>query len=104
MSRKALKNRESRRHKLAEKFSSFRSELRKILKSKSEDVSIEEKIEASAKLSKLPRDSSYQGKVTVVKFVLDLEEFINKRFQLCRLCLRNLIRQGFLPGLKKSSW
>jgi len=25
-------------------------------------------------------------------------------FDMCRICFRNLAREGFIPGLKKSSW
>lgn len=27
-----------------------------------------------------------------------------RRFELCRLCLRELALQGFIPGMTKSSW
>lgn len=27
-----------------------------------------------------------------------------RKFQLCRLCLRELALQGFIPGMTKSSW
>ena len=27
-----------------------------------------------------------------------------RKFQMCRICFRNLASQGKLPGVKKSSW
>lgn len=29
---------------------------------------------------------------------------ILSQFKLCRICFRELAHQGFLPGVKKSSW
>jgi small subunit ribosomal protein S14 len=29
---------------------------------------------------------------------------VYRRFRLCRICLRNLARQGLVPGLVKASW
>ncbi len=29
---------------------------------------------------------------------------VYRRFQLCRVCLRELALQGFIPGMTKSSW
>lgn len=102
MSRQALKNREERRHKLAEKYAAFRSQLRAVLKSK--ENSMQEKMEASGKLSKLPRDSSLSRQSNRCKICDRPRGVFHKRFQLCRLCLRHLARLGRLPGLRKSSW
>jgi small subunit ribosomal protein S14 len=30
--------------------------------------------------------------------------FILGKFQLCRICFRELANQGLLPGVRKSSW
>jgi small subunit ribosomal protein S14 len=27
-----------------------------------------------------------------------------RKFQMCRICLRNLARRGLIPGLMKASW
>jgi small subunit ribosomal protein S14 len=29
---------------------------------------------------------------------------LNKMFGLCRICLRELAHEGFIPGMTKSSW
>ncbi len=29
---------------------------------------------------------------------------VYRRFKLCRLCLRDLAREGLIPGLVKASW
>ena len=49
-------NREVKRAKLAEKYAATREELKKIISSQTADY--DEKMEAAAKLQKLPRDSS----------------------------------------------
>ncbi|PTT35330.1 30S ribosomal protein S14, partial [Stenotrophomonas sp. HMWF022] len=56
MAKTSMVNRDIKRKKLAEKFAVKRAALKKIVSSP--DASYEEKIEASTKLSKLPRDSS----------------------------------------------
>ena len=27
-----------------------------------------------------------------------------RKFQICRICLRNLASEGFIPGMRKASW
>ncbi|MDR1520961.1 MAG: type Z 30S ribosomal protein S14 [Planctomycetota bacterium] len=29
---------------------------------------------------------------------------VYKKFQICRICLRNLANRGEIPGMRKSSW
>ncbi|MDR2392139.1 MAG: type Z 30S ribosomal protein S14 [Planctomycetota bacterium] len=29
---------------------------------------------------------------------------VYKKFQICRICLRNLANKGEIPGMRKSSW
>ena len=29
---------------------------------------------------------------------------VYRKFQLCRICFRNLALQGLIPGVKKASW
>lgn len=29
---------------------------------------------------------------------------VYRKFNLCRVCLREMANQGFIPGLRKSSW
>ncbi|MBP5256883.1 MAG: type Z 30S ribosomal protein S14 [Mycoplasma sp.] len=29
---------------------------------------------------------------------------VNRKFRLCRICMRELAYKGAIPGLKKSSW
>jgi small subunit ribosomal protein S14 len=29
---------------------------------------------------------------------------VYRRFKLCRICLRNMARQGLIPGMTKASW
>jgi small subunit ribosomal protein S14 len=29
---------------------------------------------------------------------------VYRKFRICRICLRNLVHQGKVPGLRKASW
>ena len=29
---------------------------------------------------------------------------VQRKFGLCRICLRNIAHEGLIPGVKKSSW
>lgn len=63
MAKTSMIHRDIKRAKLAKKFAGKRDALKKILSS--QDASYEEKIDASTKLQKLPRDSSPTATATV---------------------------------------
>lgn len=102
MARISLINKESLRQQLASKFRGKRDELRNTLKSQT--ATLDEKMEASAQLTKLPRDSSICRQSNRCRICGRAHGVFSRRFKVCRLCLRNLARQGMLPGLIKSSW
>jgi small subunit ribosomal protein S14 len=102
VARISLINKESLRQQLATKFRAKRDALRNTLKS--QNATLDEKMEASAKLTKLPRDSSVCRQSNRCRICGRSHGVYSRRFKICRLCLRNLARQGMLPGIVKSSW
>lgn len=80
---------------------SVRKKLKAIVKDKS--VSIEEKIQASIRLSELPRNSS-PTRVRNRCAVTGRPRGYHRKFGMSRIALRDLGASGLIPGLTKSSW
>lgn len=59
-------------------------------------------IEAGAKLSKLPRNSS-KIRLTTRCQECGRPRAVYRRFGLCRICLRNYARLRVIPGLRKEN-
>ncbi|MEG2942653.1 MAG: 30S ribosomal protein S14, partial [Thermomonas sp.] len=87
--------------KLALKFADKRAALKKIVSSP--DASYEEKIEASTKLSKLPRDSSPSRHRNRCE-LSGRPRGVYSKFGLGRNKLREATMRGDVPGLRKASW
>ncbi len=102
MARTSLTNREQKREQLAKKFRTQRAKLKETLHSQT--ASFDEKMHASAVLTKLPRDSSPCRQANRCRICSRSRGVYSRHFKICRLCLRNLARQGLLPGMVKSSW
>lgn len=101
MAKKSMLAREDKRSKLVERYAAKRIELKKILAS--EEVGFEEKMEASAKLQKLPRDSSAsRGRNRCG--VTGRPHGFYRKFGLGRNKLRESAMRGDVPGLVKASW
>lgn len=86
---------------LVEKYKKIRSELVSVLKD--ESASLDAKMEAMAKLSKLPRNSSkvrIRNRCALTGRPRGYMGF----FQLGRIKFRELALDGKLPGVKKTSW
>lgn len=101
MAKTSMVERDRKRAKLIKKYAGKRAELKKIVSSP--DASYEEKMDAQAKLQKLPRDSS------PVRFTLrcDLSgrpRGVYRKFGLGRNKLREATMRGDVPGLRKASW
>lgn len=101
MAKTSMINRDLKRTKLVKKYADKREALKKILKS--QDASYEEKMEASAKLQKLPRDSSPARQTTRCALTGRPKGVYNK-FGLGRNKLREATMRGDVPGLRKASW
>jgi small subunit ribosomal protein S14 len=101
MAKKSMVNREIKREKLAKRHGAKRVELKKILVSVT--ASYEEKMEAQAKLQKLPRDSSPTRQRN--RCVLSgRPRGYYRKFGLGRNKLREATMRGDVPGLRKASW
>ena len=86
---------------LVEKYKKVRGELVSVLKD--ENASIESKMEAMAKLSKLPKNSS-KVRVRNRCALTGRPRGYIKLFDLSRIKFRELALDGKLPGIKKTSW
>lgn len=101
MAKKSMVNREIKRQKLAKRHGAKRIELKKVLCSLT--VSYEEKMEAQAKLQKLPRDSSPSRQRSRCSLSGRPRGYYRK-FGLGRNKLREATMRGDVPGLRKASW
>lgn len=101
MAKTCMVNREAKREKLAKKFANKRAELKKIIASTT--ASYEEKMDASAKLQKLPRDSSPSRQRNRCELT-GRSRGVYRKFGLGRNKLREATMRGDVPGLRKASW
>lgn len=101
MAKISMVERDARREKLAKKHAAKRAELKKIVSDP--DVSFEEKQDAMASLSKLPRDSSpVRGRNRCR--ISGRPRGYYRKFGLARNKLREAAMRGDIPGLRKASW
>ena len=101
MAKTSMIMRERKRIKLSKKLFTKRKILKDILNS--QDASMEEKLEASAKLQKLPRDSS-MSRITNRCAITGRPKGFYRKFGLGRTKVREAAMRGDIPGLVKSSW
>lgn len=101
MAKTCMVNREVKREKLAKKHGAKRAELKKIVSSP--NSSYEEKMDASAKLQKLPRDSS-ESRQRNRCVQTGRSRGVYRKFGLGRNKLREATMRGDVPGLRKASW
>ncbi|MGY0503669.1 30S ribosomal protein S14 [Luteimonas sp. e5] len=101
MAKTSMINRDLKRAKLARQHGEKREALKKILKS--QDATYEEKMEASTKLQKLPRDSS-PSRQTSRCALTGRPKGVYSKFGLGRNKLREATMRGDVPGLRKASW
>lgn len=101
MAKTCMINREIVRKKLAKRHAGKRVELKKILNSAT--ASYEEKLDASTKLQKLPRDSSPSRQRSRCELT-GRPRGVYQKFGLGRNKLREATMRGDVPGLRKASW
>tara|TARA_B100000749_G_scaffold280875_1_gene279614 strand:+ start:60736 stop:61041 length:306 start_codon:yes stop_codon:yes gene_type:complete len=85
----------------ADKYWQYRRELKKQIIN--ENLSDDERFEASMKLQKLPRNTSPHRVINRCALTGRPRGFLRK-FGLSRIAVRELANQGKLPGVTKSSW
>ena len=100
MAKKAMYQRHLRNEKLVDRYQQKRMALKHIIK-KSDDL--DAVMEAQLKLAKLPVNSNPVRNTTRCK-LCGRPHAVYKKFELCRICLRQQLMVGNVPGGKKSSW
>jgi small subunit ribosomal protein S14 len=101
MAKTSMINRDLKRRKLVQKHASKREALKKIISSTT--ASYEEKMDAAAKLQKLPRDSS-PSRIRNRCELSGRPRGVYRKFGLGRNKLREATMRGDVPGLRKASW
>lgn len=92
--------RKAKRDKLVSKYQTKREELKNVIK-KSDNY--EEIAEAQLKLEKLPLNSNpVRNNTRCVQ--CGRTHSVYRKFNLCRICLRQELMTGNVPGGRKSSW
>lgn len=100
MAKKSLIQRQVRRENLVRRYLEVRQGLKNELKS---EKSFREKLELHIRLQKLPRDSS-KTRLRNRCWKTGRGRAVFRDFGLCRVVVRDMANQGFLPGVIKSSW
>ncbi len=101
MAKKSMIERDRKRAKLVEKYAARRAELKAIVVNP--ESSYDEKMEAQAKLQKLPRDSS-PVRMRTRCVLTGRPRAVYRKFGLGRNKLREATMRGDVPGLRKASW
>ena len=101
MAKTSVIERNKKRLKMIKQYAVKREALKSVVRDLS--VSLETRMEAQAKLCKLPRNSSkvrYQNRCAQTGRARAYFRF----FGVSRIVLRELASNGLLPGVKKASW
>ena len=101
MAKRSMREREKKRIKLSKKMLEKRKALKAILNS--QETSMDEKLNASMKLQKLPRDSSL-SRITNRCALTGRPKGFYRKFGLGRIKVREAAMRGDIPGLVKASW
>jgi small subunit ribosomal protein S14 len=101
MAKICMVNRDKLRAQLSAKAKDVREALKKVIKDPSVDY--DEKMTAMHKLTNRSRDESPSRHRRRCK-CCGRPRGVLRKFQMCRICLRNFAMVGDVPGLVKSSW
>jgi small subunit ribosomal protein S14 len=101
MAKISMKERESKREKLVEKYAEKRAALKVIIQNI--NSSDEDRWNAQLQLQKLPRDSS-KSRLRNRCQITGRPHGVYRKFRLSRIKLREEGMKGNVPGLKKASW
>ena len=99
MAKTSAKAKNNKRIKLVEKFQDLRTELKKRQRSEDPEVAME----AMEQLAKRRRDES-PIRVRNRCNECGRPHGTYRRFGLCRICLRQAVMRGDVPGARKASW
>ncbi|GAJ29481.1 30S ribosomal protein S14 [Acidomonas methanolica] len=101
MAKVSAVNRNAKRAYMAQRDKAKRTALKDIIKDRNRPV--EERFEASLKLAELPRNGS-AVRVRLRCKLTGRPRANYRKFELCRVALRDLASAGQIPGMVKSSW
>ena len=101
MAKTSMIERETKRAKLVKKYAARRAELKKAVANPK--LSFDERMEAQAKLQKLPRDASPTRQRNRCALT-GRSRGVYRKFGLGRNKLREATMRGDVPGLRKASW
>lgn len=101
MAKLSLKNREAKREALAKKYEAKRKELAAVINDSTR--SMEERMDARAKLQALPRNSS-PTRLRNRCAMTGRPRGTFRKFGLARNKIREAAMRGDIPGLVKASW
>lgn len=101
MAKVSAVNRNAKRAHMAQRDKAKRTALKEIIKDRERPV--EERFEASMKLAELPRNGS-SVRVRLRCKLTGRPRANYRKFELCRVALRDLASAGQIPGMVKSSW
>jgi small subunit ribosomal protein S14 len=101
MAKLSIINREKRKLIKSERMRASRQALKQAIKKKDGDFEAQEK--ALLQLQKRARNES-QSRVTSRCRSCGRPRGTFRRFGLCRICLRQAVMRGDVPGMRKASW
>ena len=101
MAKVSAVNRNNKRKNLSKSLGNKRAKLKEIIADK--EAPMEERFAAVLKLAEMPRNSS-KTRIRNRCALTGRPRGNFRKFNLCRVALRNLASRGELPGVTKSSW
>jgi len=101
MAKKSSVERNEKRRKLAQKYAAKRAALKAVIYD--DNSSVVDRMKASWKLTGLPKNSA-KGRVRNRCKLTGRPRAYYRKFELCRVALRDLVTAGLVPGMKKGSW
>lgn len=101
MAKNSMIQRELKRTRMVAKFTDKRNALKAVIKSV--DSTYDERMDAVARLQKLPRDSAPVRQQKRCR-VTGRPHGVYRKFGLCRNKIREAAMRGDIPGLVKASW
>lgn len=103
MAKTSMLVREKRRLSISKQYSGRRAAIKEAMQKAFKEQDFDAVLKAQIQLQKLPKDSN---KIRVIKRCNQCgrPHAVYQRFKLCRICLRNYLMQGDVPGARKASW
>ena len=101
MAKRSMILREVKRARLNKKYEEKRKKLKVIISRP--DASDEERLAADWQLQSLPRDSSRSRQRNRCR-LCGRSRAYNRLTGLCRIHMRSVVMNGFVPGMHKASW